>query len=267
MFNVNSKSPPTRFAIPDRVRCKQVRTTVEEDVASEIDIDLNVGNLRERIAAAGNPENERVYGYVVRSVRPVNGQFIQTGSAPNWNGGLITLCTCKHSMRASLTPVQWKRGIWIAGLTSWDRDFGKQQSLIYLMRIGEAYASHAELVQALRESGRSTIVDSKASTLNPLGDLMIPAREGIAAADRYSISAYLPPMIGHSHQCDDSHNQWHDDIDYRDRFGRRPSMLVGDPQFSFRWTRPIVRRSLPAPTRPYREWSLESFLLDIEAAA
>ncbi|OCS45069.1 hypothetical protein BEK67_23340 [Ralstonia pickettii] len=53
-------------------------------------------------------------------------------------------------MRASLTPEQWMKGIRVAALTSWGNISSKQQSLVYLMRVGEAYASQAELVYALR---------------------------------------------------------------------------------------------------------------------
>lgn len=227
--------------------------------------DLDVETLRRRIAEVGCTDDERVYGYVVRSVRPRNGEYVQTGSAPNFNGGLITLCTCKHSMRASLTPEQWQKVTWVAGLTSWDKDFNKQQSLVYLMRVGEAYASQAELVQELRRSGRSPVVDSKDSTRHTLGDLMIPAKRSVSSADRFSPSAYLTPILGHSHRHKEADYGWRDDVNYLGRDGRQAAMLVGDVDFSFMWTRPLVRRRNPKHTRPYRKWTLSTFLDDIEA--
>jgi len=46
-------------------------------------------------------EDGLVYGYVLTTVKgDGSGGFVQTGSAPNFQGGLITLCTCKHWMRA-----------------------------------------------------------------------------------------------------------------------------------------------------------------------
>ncbi|UUZ77402.1 hypothetical protein LP414_09350 [Polaromonas sp. P1(28)-13] len=227
--------------------------------------DCNIGALCTRIANVGPPDNERVYGYVVRSVRPNNGKYVQRGSAPNFEGGLITLCTCKHSMRASLSPDEWKKGVWVAGLTSWDLDFGKQQSLVYLMRVGEAYASQAGLVHELRHSGRSAIVEAKNSARHILGDLMTPAKASFSVADQFQASAYSIPILGHSHRQTEAGTEWQNDIDYLSRGGGRPAMLVGDVDYSFIWTRPMVRRRNPAHSRPYRKWTLSSFLDDIEA--
>lgn len=226
--------------------------------------DLDIESLRQLIARFGNPDSERVYGYVVRSVRPRDGMYMQTGSAPNFNGGLITLCTCKHSMRASLTPEQWQKGVWVAGFTSWDKDFNKQQSLVYLMRVGEAYESQADLVHEFRRSGRSTTIDAKDSTQHVLGDIMMPRTESLFGEDRYDPAQYKIPMLGHAHRADAADAGWRDDIDYLGRGGRQAAMLVGDEDFSFMWTRPVVRRRHPKHSRPYRQFSLTDFLDDIE---
>lgn len=231
---------------------------------TSVAVDLPIDQLRERIAQAGSPD-EDVYAYVVRSVRPANGEYVQTGSAPNFQGALITLCTCKHSMRATLSPEQWQQGVWVAGLTSWDKAFGKQQSLVYLMRVGEAYASQAELVQELHRSGRSAVVEAKDSTQHRLGDLMIPATDTVAGTDRYLPAAYVPPMVGHSHRRRAEDRGWEDDVNYVGAGGAQSAMLAGDLNFSFMWTRPIVRRRRPGPTRPYRKWTLTSLLDDLEA--
>lgn len=231
---------------------------------TSVAVDLPIDQLRGRIAQAGSPD-EDVYAYVVRSVRPANGEYVQTGSAPNFQGALITLCTCKHSMRATLSPEQWQQGVWVAGLTSWDKAFGKQQSLVYLMRVGEAYASQAELVQALRRSGRSGVVDAKDSTRHRLGDLVIPASDEVTGNDRYLHTAYVPPMVGHSHRRRAEDHGWEDDVNYVGAGGAQSAMLAGDLNFSFMWTRPIVRRRRPGPTRPYRKWTLTSLLDDLEA--
>ncbi|MBC8725773.1 hypothetical protein F6X37_30770 [Paraburkholderia sp. 31.1] len=234
------------------------------DSVASVATDLSIEEWRRRIAQVG-ASDEDVYAYVVRSVRPANGEYVQTGSAPNFQGGLITLCTCKHGMRATLTPEQWERGVWVAGLTSWDQAFGKQQSLVYFMRVGEAYASQAELVQAFRQSGRSEVVDAKDSTRHRLGDLMIPASDMVAGNDRYLPAAYLSPMVGHSHRSTAEDAGWEDDVNYVGVGGGQSVMLVGDRNFSFVWTRPLVRRRRPGPTRPYRKWTLTSILDDLEA--
>jgi hypothetical protein len=44
---------------------------------------------------------DRAYSYVVTSVllNPETMCFEQTGSAPNFQGDVLSLCTCKHQMR------------------------------------------------------------------------------------------------------------------------------------------------------------------------
>lgn len=255
-----SEVPPA----PLTAACKSDRPGKMIASDASVAVDLAIEELRERIAQVG-ASDELVYAYVVRSVRPANGGYMQTGSAPNFQGGLITLCTCKHGMRATLSPEQWQQGIWVAGLTSWDKAFGKQQSLIYLMRVGEAYASQAELVDALHRSGRSAVVEAKDSTQHRLGDLMIPASDTVAGTDRHRPAAYVPPMVGHAHRRTAADRGWENDIDYVGAGGEQSAMLAGDLNFSFMWTRPIVRRRRPGHTRPYRKWTLTSLLDDLEA--
>ena len=73
-----------------------------------------------------------VYSYVVATVKNRGGQFAQTGSAPNFQGGMITLRTCKHLMRTFLTHDDWK-GVWIAGFTGVRAGQGGN-ALVYLMQ-------------------------------------------------------------------------------------------------------------------------------------
>jgi hypothetical protein len=84
-----------------------------------------------------------VYHYVVASIHRHNGEFVQTGCGPNFQGGLITLCTCKHRMRTYMDPDDWN-GIWIAGFTSLPTGNGAN-FLIYLMRVAYAFASQRDL--------------------------------------------------------------------------------------------------------------------------
>lgn len=228
-----------------------------------ISVDVDVDPLRRQLETAGNLEEDVVYGYVVATVRPVQGQFQQRGSGPNWQAGLITLCTCKHSMRAMLTPEEWRRGKWVAGLTGWNSAFAHQQSLVYLMRVGEAYSSHAELVQQLRQTGRSAALAAKDASQNPLGDVMTPSRAGMPLHP-YDPGAYRVPVLGHAHRQTENATDWHDDIDYGNQWDNRPALLVGDPEQSFLWTRPMVRRKEPGYTRPYRKWPFADFLDDLE---
>src|SRR5947207_1314946 len=94
------------------------------------------------------------YSYIVKSVRmDDSGQhFEQFGAAPNFQGGCLTLCTCKHQMRTSLGCRDWA-GTWVAGFTSRCLDVDavskRRHWLFYLTRVRKAYASHAELWDTL----------------------------------------------------------------------------------------------------------------------
>ena len=88
-----------------------------------------------------------VYSYVIATVDRVDDAFVQYGSGPNWQGGKVTLCTCKHSMRAFHEPAEWK-GVWIAGFCGLAAGQGRN-ALVYLMKVGQAYESHSELWHAL----------------------------------------------------------------------------------------------------------------------
>jgi hypothetical protein len=76
-----------------------------------------------------------VYCYVITTVKNRGGQLVQNGSAPNFQGGMITLCTCKHPMRSFLEPDEWK-GTWIAGFTTVTAGQGGN-ALVYLMEISQ----------------------------------------------------------------------------------------------------------------------------------
>ena len=226
-------------------------------------MDLTSSELRRRLAAAGATADDEVYAYVIDTVKPANGLYRQTGSAPNWQGHTLTLCTCKHDMRATLSPDQW-RGKWVAGFNGWSLPWHKQQGLVILMRVGETYGSQAELVQALRDSGRQGVVSAKDSRFHPFGDLMIPRGPGVPR-NPHDPQNYHPPIPGHAHSPSHSPDGWHDDVDHKGRGGKQAAMLVGEEAFSFCWTRPMVRRRHPGLTRPYRVWTMAALLDDLEA--
>src|SRR5262245_37737818 len=85
------------------------------------------------------------YSYVVRTVNwnYRTAMFEQHGSAPNFQGDVLTLCTCKHQMRTSRAAEDWK-GVWLAGVTSRTIHDGKHW-LFYLAKIEWAHKSHADL--------------------------------------------------------------------------------------------------------------------------
>ncbi|MBK4736794.1 hypothetical protein [Noviherbaspirillum pedocola] len=237
---------------------------MEDNPITSANAQLSVDELRQRIGQAGDPGVMEVYAYAVTSVEPYADLFLQTGSGPNFAGGLITLCTCKHEMRTAHSSQQWSQGdFWIAGLSSWDVKFGKRQSLVYLMRVAAAYDSQAALVEALRQSGRNDIVESKSASANVLGDLYLPKKALPTLADRLIVDNYLPPILGHAHHGHPQDTEWEADIRHIGKNTRPAALLVGDPEWSFTWDRPMVVRSHPGPTRSCRRWTLSHLLNDL----
>lgn len=67
---------------------------------------LSLPNLKRRLRSTTGD----VHSYVVRSVKlnRATKHFAQKGSAPNFQAGYITLCTCKHQMRATQPAESWR---------------------------------------------------------------------------------------------------------------------------------------------------------------
>ena len=170
---------------------------------------------------------DTVYSYIVTTVERRKGRLRQEGSAPNFQGGLITLCSCKHWMRTFRNIESWKR-VWIAGYTS--KSLGNK--LFYLMRVSEAFESHRELwfSDCVSEETKSR----KAAHLSRFGDIYEPKSE---TSDAYSPRDYTLPRQSHVHRDSDI---WRKDIDYPAKHGRRPALLVGDPKHSFLWDDPVL---------------------------
>lgn len=216
---------------------------------------LTPATLRTRISP--DEENANIYSYVVDSVNLADYALKQYGSGPNFSGDYITLCTCKHLMRTYLTPEQWTQ-TWIAGFTSRSasRGFAGQNWLVYLMKIGEAYCSHRDLVTEFRRTGRQSTLEAKAAHRWRNGDVFLPI-QGIR--DPFDPDQYRQPVKNHSHISNDG---WKKDIRYRP-WGR-PAAL-GNPRCSFRWTNQLIRRTQPLP-RGNPKSSLSWFLDNLEEA-
>jgi hypothetical protein len=181
-------------------------------------------------------EGEIVYSYVIDTIERQNNCFLQTGCGPNFQGDLITLCTCKHQMRASLKQSNHWKNKWIAGFTGFKAGKGKNV-LVYLMQVGDAYESHSELWYKLPGKARR----KKAASENTLGDIYEP-KWNLSGEDRFEPANYHRPIKGHSHlknkKCKD---KWHKDINYKHmRWGRWPALLVGRASKSFVWDRPTI---------------------------
>lgn len=174
-----------------------------------------------------------VYVYVLTTVKVRNGSFVQTGSAPNFQGSYISLCTCKHKDRASAPrsgcrgPDEadpWK-GIWVAGLCS--RTESRPRGLFYLMLVGQTFASHAECWRGL--GGPS----AKSAHRDPFGDIYEPLVQADSAP--WSERSYKPHLAEH---CHNSRARKYDIV--TSHYNRHPQLLVGDPKQSFLWSEPRV---------------------------
>lgn len=194
-------------------------------------VNLDRDDLIRRIGSL----RDTVYCYVLTSVKDAGGTFAQVGTAPNFQGGLVTLCTCKHQMRAGKGVGAWEAGdIWIAGITGKEAGPSGGGYLFYLMRVEYAFASHRDLWDWLAAHAPRA-AKAKAADKHPLGDVYRPRDPG---GDPYDPGAYVPPCRDHDH-C--SREAWHEDVDYYCRtYGRRAALLVGDSHLSFLWSEPCV---------------------------
>ena len=190
----------------------------------------NLGMSLPRLKELTAKYSGKVYSYMVDSVK-VGAHFEQHGTGPNFQGGYITLCTCKHQMRSRLTVSEWP-GKWLAGFTS--RAPLGDHWLFYLAKIGSAYESHAELWNSLPKRVRQ----AKSSRSNRLGDLHEPEGDS-HGMNQFDPADYHAPISGHSHRRNSCDNGWHIDVDYRRKKGLRkkpprPSaLLVCNRKLSF----------------------------------
>jgi len=205
----------------------------------------------------------RAVSYVVRTVRWNSGKqcLEQRGSAPNFQGGVLTLCTCKHQMRASQSADDWKN-IWIAGFTSRSIYDGRHW-LFYLARVERVFESQSDLWNGMTGKVR----EAKAARQHYLGDMFMPKAAGLAGNARYSPSRYYSPSV-HAHRKDPSDTGWHNDISYihADRHERQPPLLVATPRLTFLWEGPVIFLNQDHCRDFFRWPSLEELLARLQEA-
>jgi hypothetical protein len=207
-------------------------------------LDVRLDELRHVIQG----DRGEVYSYVVRTIEQFGQQAEQTGCGPNFEGGVWTLCTCMHGMRASRPAAAWP-GVWIAGFSRIGMAGRKQNLLVFLTRVAVAYESHAELWASLRPKARL----SKLASGHRAGDLFKPIGVPVGA-DRFDPHRYEAPRIGqHLHYPSADKPEWKRDISYVDRVGRPAPLLVGDRAHTFVWREPTLAMSR-VHGRNYRRW-------------
>jgi hypothetical protein len=192
-----------------------------------------------------------IYGYVLTTLR-LDGRFEQHGSAPNFQGGLVTLFTCKHTMRTWEKSPDNYVGSWVAGFSG--STVGPRNALFYLMRVEHAFDSFFDAWNALDHRVR----EAKAANRHMLGDLYRP-KPNAHRDSRFHASTYEEPVDGHPHKDKEG---WHYDIEVTGAGRRSPALLVGDPHYSFIWTRPRLYLTMDHPHTQKTYWPGLNDLLD-----
>lgn len=199
-----------------------------------------------------------LYSYIITSVELSDDRFVQQGSAPNWQGKYLTLCTCKHRMRTSVSCKDWS-GRWVAGFTS-RRKMPPPHKLVYLMRVGWAFDSHLNMWRS--PDLPQDMKRAKAAHLDKYGDLFWPKYRSLDPDNpsRYEPGNYRPPIAGHGHK---PLSGWHNDICHIGFGGRPAALLVGDPDYTFIWRGPSVC-TLRQLWIGHKKWPLRDFLSQLK---
>lgn len=213
-------------------------------------LDLRIEDLQKVL----NGEEGTVYVYVVATIKNKKGQFIQTGSAPNFQGGMITLCTCKHRLRSFREITAWE-GVWIAGFTGINAGIEGRNALVYLTKVSMTFQSHRDFWFSNKIPDKTK--QAKAAYLHRCGDIFKPKRKDL---DHFQPDNYYPPREDHVHA---HKNQWHNDVNYVGVKGRRPALLVGDPDYSFLWFIPLLYVQSKLPRQKKWEKALSGLLYDL----
>jgi hypothetical protein len=185
-------------------------------------------------AVPSNLRDRPVYVYIVTTIKTISPDYElhQTGNAPNFAGGRITLCTCKHKDRATFWPSSdtndpWKN-VWVAGLTSKTED--PSRALAYLMYVEHSFQNQLDLWRALPNRCRQ----AKCASRSGIGDLYEP--KSWAVNDPHDPSNYYRPPIGrHVHSSNDDPDKWHEDIQHWGKGSRSHRLLLGQNAHSYRW--------------------------------
>lgn len=215
-----------------KIEAGHVDNSKEQQISSGSGCCIDPNDLRNILK---NHIEERVHYYVASSMKIVTSgmpakRFSQQGCAPNFAGGYVTLCTCKHELRASRDVNYWMKGVWIAGFSGLDQDINRQkQYLFYLMRIGDAFLSHSDLWKHL-----GPIARKKNARFDKFGDLYEP-RDARANNNNFDPVNYYPPCTSHVHNvC------WQSDIQIISKSGRPSVLLLGDPSMTCIWNVPSI---------------------------
>ena len=218
-------------------------------------VDKSLGELKSLFQNS----QDKAYSYIVRTVKLNHERkgFEQHGSAPNFQGDVLTLCTCKHQMRSRLSVEQWQANVWIVGFTSRTIHDGKHW-LFYLAKVESAHESQSDLWNYLPANIRK----HKTARRHYLGDLFEPKTPKLTGDERFSPSNYEVPEH-HVHRKHPEHHTWEKDINYQHAAtSSRPPLLMANPCHTFLWKKPMIFFAREKHCRDYLKWTSLNELID-----
>jgi hypothetical protein len=164
-----------------------------------------------------------VYVYTHHEIYMDGGELMQSRSGPNWEGGIVTLATCKHFMR---TYRNFGAGVGVVGVTN---KLEQENWLLYAGVVDKVFPSNYDLGQYLYRH-HCEAYKAKLMTTNRLGDI-VESFGDLAYAERYDKGNYIEPCANHcrAEELDPNGNpKWYKDIEYAVR-GRVPQCCTLEP--------------------------------------
>jgi len=204
-----------------------------------------------------NESKDILYYYIVATLNFENGQIIQRGSGPNLQGGMISLCSCKHWMR-TFSDICVSKDLWIAGLTG--KNLIKKSEgnyVFYLMKVENKFKSHYDAWIHMSHNLKL----KKSAAKNKFGDVFKPKSKII---DVFDPNSYKKPIKDHPHKRKDKSGNtiWHKDII---QYYYKPFVLLfGNPKYSYIWTKPKIKWKVDENlTEGQRKITIKQFLKNI----
>ena len=166
------------------------------------------------------PDEGDVYVYPHHEIyEGETGEILQTRSGPNWQGGALTLTTCKQFMRSWRAPSDWV-GVWFCGLIPGVR------KVLYIAQVRDAFDSNYALGAYVDQLDLG--FEEKSAENCPCGDLYRP-KSLLPGAQRWQVESLHPPMPHHTRMREnypDGTPKWWKDIRYRGSGGRYPATFL-----------------------------------------
>ncbi len=235
---MNTCSPKSRST-----KCDDGKSTDYQNISKNLISNISLDKLEKKLKKYSD---DTIYFYIVTTIKYDEEKkiFRQEGIGPNLEGGLISLCTCKHYMR-TFPAIQ--AGTWVGGVTGVNsgpdyEDKGIMGNyLFYLFQIDKTFESHYDLYNYIKNSPAT--FNSKSSIKNRFGDVYIPKKD-LKDEEKFEPASYKNPIEGHRHFKKES---WHYDIKKVTRNFRghtvetNHKLLLGGEKNNFVWEKPMIK--------------------------